>query len=182
MTIDRPITIALILFIILLLIFFLVAPEYNIFVKLRNDLAEKTAEYNAQYDYYAAIDKVYFDLQGQKEDLKKVDDALPQDPALAKLVYYLQDTAKQNGLMVKDLYLSKTSSGSQQSGTVNQVREVVFSTDLLGSYAALESFLKALEKSVRIFEVTSISFGSGPQSKSTGAPQSFSLQIKTFSY
>ena len=48
MQIDRPIAIALILFIILLLVFFLVVPEYNTFKSLQTQLGEKKAEYNAE--------------------------------------------------------------------------------------------------------------------------------------
>ena len=55
MQIDRPITIGLILFVILLLIFFLVSPEYKTFVKLQTELGEKKAEFNAEYAYFSAI-------------------------------------------------------------------------------------------------------------------------------
>ena len=56
MQIDRPIAIALTLFIILLLVFFLVVPEYNTFESIANDiLVKKQAEYKAEFDYYAAI-------------------------------------------------------------------------------------------------------------------------------
>ena len=80
MQIDRPIAIALTLFIILLLVFFLVVPEYKTFGRLQTELGEKKAEFNAEYDYYAAITKTYYDLQSRKEDIRKIDDALPQDP------------------------------------------------------------------------------------------------------
>jgi len=182
MSIDRPITIALILLIILLLVFFLVVPQYRIFTKLQSDLAEKIAEEKAQREYYVEIAKTYNDLYIHADDIKKIDDALPQDPVLAKLIYYIQDKAKLNGLIVKNLFLSKSSSATQQEGVTNNIKEIVFSTDLLGSYASLGNFLSSLEKSSRIFEVTTISFGAGSAGKSTSSSQNFSLQIKTFSY
>jgi len=179
MTIDRPITIALTLFIILLLIFFLVVPEYNTFGKLQTELGIKKAEFNAEFDYYAAIAKTYYDLQSRQDALKKIDDALPnlpQNPTLGKLVYFLQETIKENGLIAKDLFLSKSSS-SNVGVDASNVKDIVFSVDLLGDYPSLERFMASLEKSSRIFEITSISFGSA-----SGPPYSFSLQIKTHSY
>ena len=176
MQIDRPIAIALTLFIILLLMFFLVVPEYKTFTGLQMQLSEKTAEFNARHDYYAAIAKTDDDLQGKKDDIQKIDDALPQGPILSNVIYFLQETAKDNGLVTKDLFLSKLSASSTQSAT-NTVKDVVLSMDLSGDYAALENFIISLEKSARIFEVTSISFGS-----SAVPPYSFSLQIKTHSY
>jgi Tfp pilus assembly protein PilO len=177
MQIDRPIAIASTLFIILLMVFFLVMPEYNKFVKLQAELGQKTAQYRAQVDYYAAIAKTYEDLQARQDDVNKIDDALPQDPALGKLIYFLQETGKENGLTVKDVFLSKLSTSNVQVGAANSVKDLVLSMDLSGDYASLLNFIFFLEKSSRIFEVSSISFDS-----STGPPYNFSLQVKTHSY
>jgi len=190
MQIDRPIAIALILFIIILLIFFLVWPQYQNFKALQTSLGEKKAEFNAEYDYYEAITKTYLDLQSRQDDISKIDNALPQDQELGKLVYYLQETATQNGIMVKDLFLSKSAPASAQAGISNSVKDIIFSLDILGDYPSLEKFMIALERSARIFEITNISFGSGMQT-SQGSSQSqfqtqqvysFNLQIKTHSY
>ena len=174
MTIDRPIAIAITLFIIFLLVFFLVLPEYKTFGKLRTELAEKTAEYNAEFDYYGSMDRVYFDLRAHQDDIKKIDDALPQNPDLGKLIYFLQKTAKESGVLIRDLFLSKSSSAGAGVDTVNGVKDIIFSTNLLGDYESVGKFIVSLEKSSRIFKVISISFGS--------SSSSFSLQIKTHSY
>jgi len=180
MQIDRPIAIAITLFIILLLIFFLALPEYNTFRNLQTQLNGKKAEFNAQYDYYAAITKTYYDLQSKKDDIDKIDDALPSSPDLSRIIYYLQETARDNGLVVKDLYLSKSSSAGASTATdasVGKIKDIVFSADLIGDYGSLESFIMSLEESSRIFEVTNISFNSSSKS-----PYVFGLQIKTYSY
>lgn len=177
MQIDRPIAIILTLIATLVLVYVLVLPEYNTFTKLQTELGIKKAEFNAEYDYYAAINKTYRDLQNRPDDIKKIDDALPQDPALGKLVYFLQGTAKENGLVVKDLSLSKSSTNSTAT-TSSNVKSINFSMDLLGNYASLEGFMMALEKSSRLFEITTISFGS----VQAGETYNFNLQIKTYSY
>jgi Tfp pilus assembly protein PilO len=179
MQIDRPIAIAIMLFIILLLVFFLVLPEYNTFGALRTQLGEKKAEFNAEFDYYSAITKTYYDLQSRKDDIKKIDDALPSplsDPIFGKLIYFIQETAKETGLMIKDISFSKSSSSAAETGS-SIVKDIVITTNLLGDYQPLGNFITSLEKSSRVFEVMNISFGS-----SAGPPYSFSLQIKTHSY
>jgi Tfp pilus assembly protein PilO len=195
MKLDRPITSAIILFVILILVFFLVVPEYKTFKKLRADLGEKKAQYNAEFDYYAEITKQYYELRNREEDLKKVDDALPENPNLGKLIYYFQKASGESGMIVKDLFLSKTSvtpTNSNVSGSA--VNDLIFSLDVIGSYSALDNFLASLEKSDRLFEVTSISFGSMGSSQNLSVPDdilsqfeiqqtySFNLQIKTQSY
>lgn len=176
MTFDRPILIGVMFLAILLLVFILVLPEYNTFKQLQVQLGEKRAEYVAQHDHYAAIDKVYDDLQARKDDIAKIDEALSSDPALGKTVYFLQEVAQKNGLIVKNLFLSKGSSNESNTG-VKTSKEISFSIDLLGNYPSLGSFISSLEDSSRIFEITSISFGS-----KEGPPYNFSLQIKTYSY
>lgn len=200
MQLDRPIAIALTLFIILLLAFFLLVPEYNTFKQLRVDASGKKAEYVAKFDYYTAIAKASLDLRNRSEDIKKIDDALPQDPALGRLINFLQATAAKNGLIMKNLFLSKSSSSggagtksssSSGAGTnASGVKDIVFSMDLTGSYASLGELMGSLEKSSRIFEISSISFGSASKAP-TGQSQpqfqtqqtyNFNLQIKTHSY
>ena len=188
MQIDRTITIALIILAIILLVIFVVMPEYTTFGALQTQLAEKKAQFNAEHDYYAAIAKTYDDLQVHKDDIKKIDDALPTDPDLGRIVYYLQQNATSNGMIIKNLFLSKSSPA--KAGAVNSVGDMVFSVDLLGQYPSLEQFIISLEKSSRIFEVTNISFGSSSQ-QAVGSTQTqfqmqetydFNLQIKTHSY
>lgn len=189
MQIDRPIAIAIILFIVLILIFFLVAPEYRTFKQLRADLGQKIAEFNAEYDYYAQIAKTYLTLQARKDDLQKIDDALPKDPNFGKLVYYFQKTAAENGMIIKDLFLSK-SSLANPSNKKSNINDIVFSMSLLGDYSSLGNFLASLEKSSRIFEVTNISFASESQTKIPSPLAqfqiqqiyTFNLEIKTHSY
>lgn len=181
MTIDRPIATALILFVILLLVFFLVYPEYRTFKILQRDLGEKIAEFNAEFDYYSAIDRLYFELNANQDNIQKIDDALPgsEDSALGEIIYFLQGSAKDNALIIKNLFLSQSSliSNGNSATQGGRVRDIIFTMDLLGSYSSLGNFLFSLENSSRIFEIASISFGSAAK-----PPYTFSLQIKTHSY
>lgn len=189
MQIDRPITIALILFIILLLVFFLVLPEYNMFKKLQVEYGDKKAEYEAEFEYYNEIAATEAELQSRSEDIAKIDDALPTDPDLGKVIYFLHETAVGNGMIIKSLFLSKSSLNSVQNN-LGKVKDIVFSVDIVGDYSSLEKFLISLEKSSRLFEITNISFGSSSQLPAgSGQTQfqtqqiyTFGLQIKTHSY
>jgi Tfp pilus assembly protein PilO len=190
MTIDRPISIALFLFATLLMVFFLVVPEYKTFKQLQTELGEKRAEFNAEFDYYAAIARVYFELQNRKEDIKKIDDALPTNSSLGKIVYFFQKTASENGIIIRNLFLSKSSKNNITVGAVNNVEDIIFSLDLLGDYPSLGNFMMAVEKSSRLFEITNIAFGSASQNMLASNQSqfqvqqisNFNLQIKTHSY
>ena len=188
MQIDRPITIALTLFVIVILMFFFVVPEYHKFQSLRQELGEKIAEFNAEHDYYNAIDTTYYQLQTYKDSIAKIDDALPTDSNLGRLVYFIQKTGGDSGVIVNTLFLSKSSSATPGQS----VKGLGLSLNVLGSYASLGNFIRALEKSSRLFEVTSISFSSSNGTASASSENktqfqvqqiySFNLEVKTNSY
>ena len=192
MQIDRPIVIIITLFVILVMIFYLVLPEYKAFGRLQVELGEKTAEYNAQVDYYATIESVYADLQGHQEDIKQIDNALPTEANLGKLIYYIQDSAKGSGILIKSIFLSSPGGGANSSK--DKAKELSFSVQIVGDYVSLYNFIVSLEKSARIFEITNITFGAAsgaPEAATQSQGQSqfqmqqtynFSMQIKTYSY
>lgn len=190
MEIDRPIAIAVTLFIILLLLFFLVVPKYQAFKSLQVKLGEKKAEFDAKYEYFSGITETYFDIQSRQQSIKKIDDALPTDSNLGRLVYYFQKKAEASGIIIKSLFLSKSPSASL-GDVKGGVKEMSFSFSLVGSYASLESFIISLEKSSRIFEIGRISFSSAgsvaPSEEEETQFQSqniytFSLEVKTYTY
>lgn len=184
MEFDRPIAIAIILFITILFAFFLVVPEYNKLQDVRVQVAQKTAEYSAQYEYFNDISRTYYDLQDKKDQLQKIDDALPPKPDFGQLIYFFQAKSKDNGLALKNFSLS-------QSGSEAGVKGITFSLSLIGNYPSLKNFISYLERSARLFEINSVSFGSSGQQlltkKQTNQFQNFeiftyNLEVKVNSY
>jgi len=198
MKIDRPITIAICFFAILLLVYFLLMPEYNTFKNLRLELGKKRAEYNAEYQYFSEIAMLYAQIQSRQEELQKIDDALPIGSNFSNLVYYFQNQASADGLTVKSLFLSKSSStdaktsakNKTSSQTQGEMKDIVFSLNMMGSYSSLENFIVSLEKSARLFEIANISFGSAvvlaasePEAQfQTEQTYNFVLDVLTHSY
>jgi len=184
MNVDKPIVIAVTLFVILLLAFFLVYPEYQRFKTLQEDLGIKRAEYNAEFEYYSEISRQFAQLKSQAENVAKVDAALPSDSKLGPLVYYLQEQATKSGLVFRSLFLSK----SPTSTAKNTVKELTFSLNLSGNYTALGTFIGYLENSSRIFEIENINFGMGETSAlmqsqfRSESIYAFTLQVKTHTY
>lgn len=199
MQVNRPIFISVFFFITILLVIFFVMPEYKNFKSLQADLIQKTAELNAEGNYYDAITKTYLDLQNHKSDLQKVDSALPTDPSIGGIIYFLQGNATQNGLTVNNLFLSQPALNNAQGNPTSNIKSIVFLMSLSGDYPSLEQFIISLEQSARLFEITSISFGSPAQTTSGSyqnqtqaaplqsqfqaqQPTNFNLQITTHSY
>lgn len=195
MKISRPILIALFIIATVILTYFFVMPSYKAFKKNQEELSYKKAEYVAKRDYYADITSLHFALQSRKNDIEKIDNALPVGSNFGQLIYYFQKQAADSGLIMKGLFISQSSLANvKKSGG-----EISLSISLMGFYSALQNFLTNLESSSRLFEVTGISFGSSSASASASTssskssslsdsqfegdgPRSFSLEIKTHSY
>jgi Tfp pilus assembly protein PilO len=204
MEIDRPIAIAFLLFVILVITIFFVIPEYREFRVSQQNLGKIEAQYNSKVAYYADIDKASRDLRVHQDGLEKIDNALPEKPSIADLVYFLQKKSGESGLIVKDLFLTKFVSLNLENSSGN-LKEIIFSLNLLGTYPSLKNFLFSLETSARLFESDSISLTSATPTASVtpvvpaattrttrGAnasvqPQaeqgySFKLEVRTHSY
>ena len=188
MKVDRPIIIAIIIFIIILLMYFFVVPKYYEFKDFQVKLGKVEAEYNAKFAYFSEVSKIFRELEDRKESLEKIENAIPSEPQLADLVYFFQQKGTASGLIVKNILLTKISPITSESN----IKEVVFSLEVLGNYQSLKNFLSSLESSSRLFEVGNVSFGSQTlnKSQSTPTPQlllvqqvySFKLEVKTHSY
>lgn len=194
MKVDRPITIAVIIFIIVLLMYFFVVPKYNEFKDFQVKLSKAEAEYNGKFAYYSDVSRIFREMEDRKESLEKIENAIPAKSQLADLIYFFQQKGIESGLVVKNILLNKVSPITSESN----IKEIVFSLDIMGSYQSLKNFLVSLENSARLFEVGNISFGSQQSNQlsekvSTTKPlpvqtslsqeiYSFKLEIKTHSY
>lgn len=156
MQIDRPIAIAILLLIIVLLVFFVVVPEYKQFRTLQQTVGEKQAEYDAKFAYYAEVAKTYYELESRRDILKKIDDALPSVSSFGRTIYFFQQKGIENGLIVKNVFLS----GYSDSGSNSNMKDISFSISAVGNYLSLKNFVSSIEQSSRLFEVTPISFSS----------------------
>lgn len=133
---------------------FLWQPEYDKFKKLSLDLAVKTKELEQKQAYFANLTGISKKLEGYKEELTKLDNALPSGLSFPDLFNYIQKTASENGIVLEAI-----SSGGEPGVVPNQdAQEVLFPVSLSGPYSSFKNFLSAIYQNSRLIEVRSISF------------------------
>lgn len=172
---NRPIAIAICLFITLVLVIVLVFPKYQDFKFLQKEISQKETELQYNKEYFLNLSNLSEELKKYSDNLSKIDFALPSGPSIPILFDFLQKTSSQNGLILKRIGEVTTIPFKEKI----TVKEYQLALSLSGSYSSFKSFLSSLEKSARLIEVESISFAS-PKSKEE--PFSFSLKIKFHSY
>jgi len=115
-------------------------------------------------------------LSTYKEQLSKIDSALPKDPSVAALFNFFQKTSSENGLILTEVDMSGLFS-SESSG--ERIQKMSFSISVSGSYSAFKNFLSAVYRNSRLIKVKSISFSSSEQRKDLF---DFNLNLETQSY
>lgn len=190
MNINKPVSTVLLIIITALFLFLFAIPEYKKSVGLKAKIIQKQAEYNGKSVYYANISELVTDIKARQEALDKVDSSLPDEFSLSPLMYFFQQKAAESGLISKSILFAQVTPRTlvQPSSAApgKEIKDIMFTLELVGNYQGLKNFIYALERSSRIIEVDSIEMkslqaGRGP---AIGQMQAYdiTMDVKTHSY
>ena len=188
MEINKPVATIIIIVISLLVVLLFVFPKYQEARDLQASLLQKQAEYNGKAVYYAKISEVLLDIQSRQGILEKVTSALPSDFSLSDITYFFQKSAADNALTVKSLEFTEAAPVAYRKTAVNgdskELKNIVFTVNLLGGYQGFKNFLSDLDTSSRLFEVNTISFArvESVQPRNALPVYDFKLEIVTHAY
>ena len=181
MEIDKQIAISVILFLVLILVFYLVIPKYKSFQSFLVEIGIKEAEFKAKDAYFIEITKTYRELIQHKDNLEKIETALPDNPSLSSLINFLYQKGSEKGLIIKKVNIFQ----GKPSDAEKKFKEANISLDLFGSYVAFKGFLLAIEKSARLIDSQGFSFSVEiPSAEEPTIQESYSmkLNIKVYFY
>jgi len=177
---SRFIVIIVCLLLTLMIGFFALYPKYQELTLLKSQIKGKKAELQFREEYLDELSKASDELKKYDEQLKIIDTSLPSESSLPLLFDFLLKIGSQSGLILKDM--------SATEGSSDNLKIITISLGASGSYSSFKDFIVALEKSARIINIDSFSFGHPGQSneessKDNSAPVfNFNLAISTHSY
>ena len=149
-------------------------PKYQNLKNLQLQMENKEIEINNRNTYFQNLRSLSEKLEGFKEDVAKIEAALPSNPSPPSFYNFLQKTVSENGLILKNIGSFAVSPLASNPS----LKVISLPLGVSGSYASLKNFLGAMEKSARIVEVNTISF-SAPQNEELF---DFTLEIQSHSY
>jgi len=172
-------------------------PAWNDFVATRkeaNYLARISSEFDALLGSRDALLAVVNSIS--KENLNRIETALPRGQHAAEFLVFLESTIKAHGVEIKKIDLSgmiqknpdaaHTSSASSQPRPASTrapiekespFQELPVSLDISGTYESFKSFLEAIEKNARLIDIENITFNA-PETASEQIE--FSIRLKTY--
>jgi len=125
-----------------------------------------------------------------KENLDRMDVALPSNKKAAELLVFFESVAGKNSLVLKNIDLEekilaeRTSLGNPRPGSAiantnrpsGEVNELPITMNLLGGYDSFKNFLRDLEQNLRIIDVENINFSA----TSNSSVFTFGIKVKTY--
>jgi Tfp pilus assembly protein PilO len=141
-------------------------PQIRSLQELRSDVLDQKRAFTTIQEKFESTKDVVAQFRAIDErDRALVASALPSGLDLPNLLVRLEDIISSSGLVSEAIDV-------KEGGLVNII--------VLGNYESLKVFLKALEQSLRIFDVESISFAAPTLSEGGGVDFRFSLSMKTY--
>lgn len=171
---SKPLVISAITALILVWSGLFVWPKYQDFKILKVELQNKKDELSVREQYLADLELLSAKLENYPEELKRINLAVPDRPNAAHIFDWLQAASSANGLVLKHFGFSAASSLLKKP----EIRATGINLELSGTYPALLSFLAEIEKSARLFELSSLIFFS-PE-KGDIFPFEISLKVHSF--
>ena len=158
---NKSFIVPILFFIALLVIVYIILPEFYNFDNLKRELDARNQEVESMENYYKRITATFDELKNYEDSLEKINSALPDSYFSPSLFNYLQKISAENGMFLKGVSLAmappKDRGVSTEEKTSKQdVIEEYVNINLIGSYDSFKAFLKSIEKSSRMIEVESI--------------------------
>jgi len=157
---KKSFSIPILLFAALILVTYLLLPQYQEFKAIVSEKEQKEAELLGTEKYFSNLGQISENLRNYQDSLEKIESALPQDLSLSSLLSFFQKKSSENGLLLKNISQAKMESKEkrkEEKGILAPVLETHFNLNLSGSLLSLKGFLETLEKSSRLIEVENIS-------------------------
>lgn len=159
----------------LVLIAFLVWPEYRAFNDVSKQLAQKILELENQNKYIQSLKVADGQLKERAELVEKINSALPTEVDIPSLLEFLQKASISSGVSLNKINWESISLGDAKE----KIKKHYFSAEITGSYFALKNFLFAVETSSRLINIEQLSFTT---SSENNKPATIQIRTSVSSY
>jgi len=170
-------------------------PKYQEFKQKNLSLQQATKALEEKNNYYSRLREISNKLTSYKNEISKIDSALPVEVSLPFLFSYIEKISSANGLVLDSVSSSVSDSSSSfrnkedmmfdnknnkeikiETKPGAKVKRVSLSISLSGTYLGFKKFLAEIYKSARLIEVRSIKFSSPAE----GDLFKFDLTLETY--
>jgi len=168
--------------------YFFLFPKYKNYQRLKKEIFQLEKEIQSFQQYSQQLKTIYEELKA-KEESTKAELALPLNPDLPKILNFIQISAGQNGLLLKEVSITQSVKSLEEESPSPETTvpteeippqlklgETNFTFKISGNYSDFKNFLSDIEKSTRLIQIENIEFSSPTQ----GERFEFKISAKAF--
>lgn len=141
----------------IILFWALALPLYNRVSDLDAAIKEREDLLNSRRTIIANIRELNKEYQKRISDVAKITAIIPSKKSVAEVLSALDDMSNKNGIVL----VNSSITGQKANDNTNPYDLLALDMNLNGSYVALTNFLKALESSLRLVDISSIDAAAG---------------------
>ncbi|MBI4217423.1 MAG: type 4a pilus biogenesis protein PilO [Parcubacteria group bacterium] len=160
----------------MLVIVFLLWPNFQTFSALRNQLQERELELKNLEAYFNQLKQLQEEIASQPaEKLTLIEQSLPDEPSLPSLYEVLSQTASHSGLALRSInsFVGVAAPEAEQG-----FRTIEVAMEMEGTYEALKEFLLSTRTLPRLLSIKDLKFDSPER----GGIFKFSVTLQAYSY
>jgi Tfp pilus assembly protein PilO len=159
----------------IILVAFLVWPEYMAFSDASKQLSQKILQLENQNKYIQSLKVADSQLKEKTELVEKINSALPNEVDIPSLLEFLQKASISSGVSLNKISWESVSFGGEKE----KIKKHYFGAEITGSYFALKNFLFAVETSARLINIEQLSFTTSSESNK---PATIQIRASVSSY
>lgn len=148
-------------------------PEYNKISELRLAIEDREELYSSRSAIIKKISDMNDEYQKKSADIGRISSVMPSKKSVAEALSALDKLSTQSGLQLSSANIS--GQPSEDPGKIYNSLPIEMS--LVGSYPSLVTFLKSVEKNLRLIDISSIDAAAG-----TDNPNLLNFNIKGNAY
>ena len=161
---------------LVLAIWFVAAPVWSGFRAEAKEVALKKQTITLEKQVIDKLNSVNQVLDSQKDNVARLEQAIPSEELKPELLSIMENLANQNGLALATIEVnaptgdagSRAASRTNETISASSLKTLEITLQVSGTYSSFKSWLEAIEKNLRISDVSNISFAVGEKKSAEG--------------
>ena len=179
------------IFLVAILVFwFGVAGSISAVGQLESNLKAKKQSLDLEHQVIDKLNSINQVLDGQKSNVERLEQAVPPQEYRPELISMMENLANQNGLNLMNIDINAIQEAAPKKGEAvaqKPIKKLKVVLELNGTYSSFKSWLEAVEKNLRLMDISKISFAVKESKSSSGQVLSavnpvfdFSVELNTY--
>ena len=161
---------------LVLAIWFVAAPVWSGFRAEAKEVALKKQTITLEKQVIDKLNSVNQVLDSQKDNVARLEQTIPSEELKPELLSIMENLANQNGLALATIEVnaptgdagSRAASRTNENISASSLKTLEITLQVSGTYSSFKSWLEAIEKNLRISDVSNISFAVGEKKSAEG--------------